>query len=70
MKKQIYDFTDMTINFTLGALAEEYVRLDLKYYKEITDNVVYLGLKNVYNSIKNGTFHRQSLLRNSQQKKG
>lgn len=58
--KQIHDFTDMTINFTLGALAEEYVCLNLKYYKEITDNVVYLGLKKVYESIKNGTFHKKS----------
>lgn len=40
-----------SINFTLGALADCYVQLDLKRFKPITDNIVYLGLKNVFYDI-------------------
>lgn len=52
MLKKVYAFTDMTVNLTLGAMAEVYISLDIKMYREILDNVVYLGLKNVYNNIK------------------
>ncbi len=40
--------TEDSINFTLGALADSYVRLDIKRFKPITDNIVYLGLKNTF----------------------
>lgn len=40
--------TEDSINFTLGALADAYVQLDIKRFKPITDNIVYLGLKNVF----------------------
>lgn len=57
--KKVYEYTDMTINFTLGELAESYVKLDIKLYKDILDNIIYLGLKNVYKSIKNGKFRKK-----------
>jgi len=44
VRKRTYD----SINFTLGALADAYVRLDIKRFKPITDNIVYLGLKNTF----------------------
>ncbi len=44
VQKRTYD----SINFTLGALADAYVRLDIKRFKPITDNIVYLGLKNTF----------------------
>ncbi len=40
--------TEDSINFTLGALADAYVQLELNRYKAITDNIVYLGLKNSF----------------------
>ncbi len=40
-----------SVNFTLGALADCYVQLGLKRFKPITDNIVYLGLKNVFYDI-------------------
>lgn len=44
VQKRTYD----SINFTLGALADAYVQLDIKRFKSITDNIVYLGLKNAF----------------------
>lgn len=43
--------TTDSINFTLGALADCYVQLELKRFKPIIDNIVYLGLKNVFYDI-------------------
>ncbi len=40
--------TEDSVNFTLGALADAYVQLDIKRFKPITDNIVYLGLKNTF----------------------
>lgn len=40
--------TEDSVNFTLGALADSYVQLDIKRFKPITDNIVYLGLKNTF----------------------
>lgn len=37
-----------SINFTLGALADSYVQLEIKRFKPILDNIVYLGLKNTF----------------------
>lgn len=57
--EKIHAYTDDSINFTLGELAEVYVKLDLKRYRDILDNIVYLGLKNVYNMIRSGKFHKK-----------
>ena len=51
--EKIYFYTDDSINLTLGELAEVYVKLDFKRYRDILDNIVYLGLKNVYKPVKN-----------------
>lgn len=40
--------TEDSVNFTLGALADCYVQLEIKRYKPIIDNIVYLGLKNAF----------------------
>ena len=37
-------------------MADIYVKLDLERYRDILDNIVYLGLKNVYTQIKSGKF--------------
>lgn len=48
-----------SVNLTLGELAEVYVRLDLKMYKPIIDNVAYLGLKNVFELVEQEKFNRK-----------
>ena len=55
----IKEYVRDSINFTLGELAEVYVRLDFKMYKSIIDNIIYLGLKNVYELIEQGKFNRK-----------
>lgn len=40
--------TGDSVNFTLGALADSYVQLEIKRFKPIIDNIVYLGLKNAF----------------------
>lgn len=46
--EEVQKKTEDSINFTLGALADTYVQLELKKFKPITDNIVYLGLKNTF----------------------
>ena len=60
--ENIKQYVKDSVNFTLGELAEVYVRLDLKMYKPIIDNVIYLGLKNVYELIEQGKFNRKNKL--------
>ena len=48
------------MNFTLGELAEAYVKLDIQMYKPIIDNIIYLGLKNVFEQIRDGTFSKKT----------
>lgn len=45
---EIQKKTEDSINFTLGALADAYVQLEIKHFKPIIDNIVYLGLKNTF----------------------
>lgn len=42
-----------SVNFTLGALADCYVQLEMKRFKPIIDNIVYMGLKNAFYDIIN-----------------
>ena len=47
-KENIKVIATDTINMTLGEIANSYVALDIKKYKPIFDNIIYLGLKNTY----------------------
>ena len=38
---------------SLGEMSNAYVLLDLKKYKDILDNIVYLGLKNTFKLVYN-----------------
>lgn len=58
--KQILEFCDATVNMSLGSLADCYVALDLQRFRDILDNIVYLGLKYTYNSVKRETFHKRN----------
>lgn len=57
--KHIKDYVSDSINFTLGELAETYVKLNIEMYKPIIDNVIYLGLKNVSDLVKSEKFKRK-----------
>ena len=46
--KSILKKTEDSVNFTLGALADVYVQLDIKRFKPILDNIIYMGLKNSF----------------------
>lgn len=52
-------FADENINMSLSMLSEFYSNIPLKKHKDITDNIVYLGLKN-YKSLNNRRFKRAS----------
>lgn len=58
--KQIRDFCDATVNMSLGALADCYVALDMQRFRDILDNIVYLGLKYTYNSVKQEKFRKRN----------
>ena len=58
--ERICKITADSINFTLGELAEAYVKLDIELYKPILDNIIYLGLKNVFEQVRSGKFLRKN----------
>ncbi len=58
--KQLRDFCDVTVNMSLGQLADCYVALRLKRFREILDNIVYLGLKYTYDSVKQEKFNKKN----------
>ncbi len=57
--KALCDYAADSVNFTLGELAEAYVKLDIQMYKPIVDNIIYLGLKYVFEQIQKGTYRRK-----------
>lgn len=57
--KKVHEYTDTAVRLTLGGLADEYVKIDFPRYRDILDNIVYLGLNNIYSSVRKGTFRRK-----------
>lgn len=55
------EFTLDSINMTLGAMAECYVKLNQNNFKSINDNIVYLGMKNTFNMIYLEKFGKKNL---------
>ena len=58
--KQITDLCDATVNMSLGVLADCYVALDMKRFRDILDNIVYLGLKYTYDQVKHEKFNKRN----------
>lgn len=58
--EKMKEYVKNNVNFTLGDLAETYVRLNIKAYKPIVDNIIYLGLRSVYELIEAGKFNRKN----------
>ena len=57
--KQIREFCTATVNMSLGQLADCYVALDPVRFRGILDNIVYLGLKYVYDLVKQEKFNKR-----------
>lgn len=57
--ERIKAYVSDSINFTLGELAESYVKLEIEKYKPIIDNIIYLGLKNVSDMVKAERFKKK-----------
>lgn len=47
------DLAQDSVFFTLSELAECYINLEIENFKPIMDNIIYLGLKNVFFFVKN-----------------
>ncbi len=58
-RKEILELTEDTINLTLGEIAECYVNLNLQKYKDIFDNIIYLGLRNTFLLIIKNEFSKE-----------
>ena len=48
---------------SLGQLADCYVALDMQRFRDILDNIVYLGLKYTYNQVKTEKFNKRNKVR-------
>ena len=49
--EKIREIAKDSIYFTLGELANAYTLLNIKKFKPILDNVIYLGLSNTFNLV-------------------
>lgn len=57
--KAIAKRTELSIRLTLGALAECYVSLDMVLYKTVIDNIIYLGLDDIFKQVKERRFNKR-----------
>ena len=57
--KSITEYAEKAIRLTLGELAELFMELDLKMYRATLDNIIYVGLPNVFEMVKKGKFDKE-----------
>lgn len=57
--KRIVEITDLSINLSLAEIADSFVDLDLKMYRATLDNIIYVGLRNVYELVREGRFNKR-----------
>ena len=58
--KRIASGMTFSINMSLGMLADAYCRCDTVMYRSVLDNIVYLGLKDVFKQVSEETFHKRN----------
>ena len=58
--KRIAESTVFSVNMSLGLLADAYCKCNLTNYRPILDNIIYLGLKDVFRQVKEETFHKKN----------
>ena len=61
--KKIIKECELAVNLTLSALADSYLRLDLKMYRATLDNIIYVGLPYVFEQVKRGRFKNRKLFK-------
>ena len=52
--------TVFSVNMSLGLLADAYCKCNIVNYRPILDNIIYLGLKNVFKQVREETFHKRN----------
>lgn len=57
--KKILKITDESINLSLAELADSFMALDVKMYRATLDNIIYVGLPDVYRLVKSGKFNKR-----------
>lgn len=57
--KIITEYAENAVRLTLGELAEQFMELDLKMYRATLDNIIYVGLPNVFEMVKKGKFDKE-----------
>ena len=58
--RSIAEGTVFSVNMSLGMLADAYCKCGIVNYKDILDNIVYLGLKEVFRQVREETFHKRN----------
>ena len=58
--KRIAGETEFSLNMTLGLLADAYCKCGIVNYRDILDNIIYLGLKDVFKQVREETFHKRN----------
>ena len=56
--RKIVKYCESAVNLTLGELAEGYQKLDVRLYRATLDNIIYVGLRNVFELVKKGKFNK------------
>lgn len=57
--KKIREIATDTVNMTLGEIANTFVDLDIKKYRPVFENIIYLGLKNTFSLILKGNYEKE-----------
>ena len=58
--RRIADSTLFSVNMSLGMLADAYCKCSIVNYKDILDNIIYLGLKDVFRQVREESFHKRN----------
>ncbi len=58
LPREVQDFCTASVNMTLGQLADCYVALDPQRFRDILDNIIYLGLKNTFRLVREEKFRK------------
>lgn len=58
--RRIAASTEFSINMSLGMLADAYCKCNITMYRSVLDNIIYLGLKDVFKQVREETFHKRN----------
>ncbi len=64
--RRIAESVGFSVAMSLGLLADSYCKLGITLYRSIIDNIIYLGLNEVFRQVKEESFHKRIKERNEQ----